>query len=213
MTSSGAHYSKAYATHQFKIAQQQQANAHAAVFRKGNLGWVQQIPSPPSSDAVTIRLQPVATVTGRLLMADKSPLSGAQIQAIALVKARLQDLPETTTDVQGHFQLTLLPGVKYILRVESSEFELATTVDPIAIEPGETKSLGELQLVGRNFLTATAADVGSSSTATRKIQGRAVGPAGRDQDDGVFAGPITTIAIVTRSTWRQRRWGPQGRMF
>jgi hypothetical protein len=98
---------------------------------------------------VTVKLQPGATATGRLVGADGQPRANVQLhlmwQPVGGIRRFLGlDVPigyftsEIKTDQQGRFRIdTLLPGLKYQLSgIQFGE----------GLRSGETKDLGDVQM-------------------------------------------------------------------
>ncbi|MEF3034491.1 carboxypeptidase-like regulatory domain-containing protein, partial [Pseudomonas aeruginosa] len=67
----------------------------------------------------TAALRPVATISGRVLKDDGSPLSGMAIKPHILPHAEfLLTLRTVATDAEGRFTVDLLPGCQYDLTGE-----------------------------------------------------------------------------------------------
>jgi RNA polymerase sigma factor (sigma-70 family) len=116
---------------------------------------------------LTVRLEPLGGLTGRVLGADGRPWPGLKVAApiSADLKNDYADLPrdlvfeyprwskltnrEATTDKDGRFRLDgLVPGLKYQLNVTEGEGGSAVTVHTGAIptpESGKTRDLGDLK--------------------------------------------------------------------
>ncbi|HEY8504849.1 MAG TPA: hypothetical protein VIL46_09725, partial [Gemmataceae bacterium] len=128
-----------------------------------NLGKLVRVPGDQKGE-LTVKLEPLGGVTGRLLDAADKPIAGAYVRAeiTRLIKA-YDDLPwelmhghmeklkvVQTTGPDGRFQLDgLVPGLKYFLTAGDSESDR----DPpfylhrgdLTVEPGAAKDLGDLQ--------------------------------------------------------------------
>ena len=113
---------------------------------------------------VTVRLEPLAALTGRLLDADGKPAAGLKVAALMSVRQEdykelpidlLYDYPswskltnaEATTDKDGRFRIEgLVPGLKYLVNVkDGSEILPAYTRDVPALESGKAGDLGDLK--------------------------------------------------------------------
>ncbi len=90
--------------------------------------------------------RPCASVSGRLV-SNGEPLIGAVVTpAVAPTGDYSQSLASVKTDENGYFKAVLLPGCKYILRMEGKPFNYARFNTEIEISPGENLELGTLTL-------------------------------------------------------------------
>jgi hypothetical protein len=113
---------------------------------------------------VTVRLEPLAALTGRLLDADGKPAAGLKVTALMSVQREdYKDLPvdllydypswskltnaEATTDKDGRFRVGgLVPGLKYLINVQDgSEILPAYTREVPSLEAGKAADLGDLK--------------------------------------------------------------------
>jgi len=159
-----------------------------------NLGRVVTIgPEQLKSAEITVELQPCATIVGRILNADGASVSGMGLRLDVQPGGDFfRYLPEVSTNAQGRFQVTLLPGCRYTLNGEGGGFQFVTFAREISIEPGETKDLGTLT-IGKDGKVAPQSQRGDSDSATvnngknepesdsdpHTIHGRVLGPDGR----------------------------------
>ena len=100
--------------------------------------------------ALSVRLEPAGTITGKVVGADGKPAAGVTICA-PLVASKPEDLttgsvalPEAyyRTDAEGKFRIECLaPGIKYGIVVAKTKGRLASN---ITVKAGETKDLGDL---------------------------------------------------------------------
>jgi RNA polymerase sigma factor (sigma-70 family) len=105
--------------------------------------------APPADPGrpVTVRLQPGAAVTGRLLDADGRPRAGVKLDLSIRAHGKSWDgysLPDQPirTDADGRFRLgTLLPGSRFELYDPQGAYRFGD-----GLRPGETKDLGDVQL-------------------------------------------------------------------
>jgi RNA polymerase sigma factor (sigma-70 family) len=104
--------------------------------------------SPPrnKTEPVTVRMQPGASVTGRLVDEGGRPRPGVTFQVTFRQPSSdswISHLPrEATTDKEGRFRLdTLLPGCRVEVRDSKGSFEFDA-----AAKPGEAKDLGDVRL-------------------------------------------------------------------
>jgi hypothetical protein len=89
---------------------------------------------------VTVELQPLSEVTGRLLDADGNPLGNVSIEAEVGGRA----LMHVTTQSDGRFRYVLVPGGEYYLMVNSGPHVGGMVADHLTPEPGATKDLGDV---------------------------------------------------------------------
>jgi 5-hydroxyisourate hydrolase-like protein (transthyretin family) len=114
-----------------------------------NLGQVARIrPEDGAAAAITVKLDPCATVTGRLLHEDGAPYTGLNVEASVRPSESFgKELPSVTTDSDGRFRYTIVPGSKYWLHAEGKGIRHYGTIEEeLVVEPGETKDLGDLTL-------------------------------------------------------------------
>ena len=101
----------------------------------------------------TVRLQPLGTLTGRILDEDGAPLVGAQLTVI-IEGGQLNLTPgwggvfssRVTTDRAGRFRAeAVLPGVKCGAFLERGRIRLRNVFENISVKPGEVKDLGDIK--------------------------------------------------------------------
>jgi RNA polymerase sigma factor (sigma-70 family) len=113
----------------------------AAVIVKGDEG-----------EGVTVKLQPAATVTGRLLTGDGEPVRNAQISV--RVEAGQLNLARSWngmywagTDAEGRFTLEgLLAEVRLGANVTHKDAGVADLFQKVKLEPGERRDLGDVKV-------------------------------------------------------------------
>ncbi len=113
---------------------------------------------------LTVHLEPLAALNGRILDAEGRPRSG--LKASVMLSVRLEDykdLPlevlydypawgkilnrEATTDVEGRFHVEgLVPGLKYFLNVKEDGSIIQSLTRDVAVESGRGKDLGDLKI-------------------------------------------------------------------
>jgi RNA polymerase sigma factor (sigma-70 family) len=111
---------------------------------KGLVGVLE--PPADASKPVTVRLQPGATVTGRVVDADGRPRANVELNVSIRARRDWSDgysLPKKArTDANGRFRLdTLLPGYQYELYDREGNFNFGD-----GLRSGETKDLGDVPL-------------------------------------------------------------------
>ena len=110
---------------------------------------------------LNVQLQPWASVTGRLVDGDGKPLAGVELHDKHLpthLWAKVSNGEFATvnesflTDAEGRFRIEgLTPGLKYrpmVFEVEPRKF-LSGGAFEVALEPGETKDVGQVKIVRR----------------------------------------------------------------
>ena len=110
---------------------------------------------------MTVKLEPYATVTGRLLNPDGDPISGASLHFSVLPAGRLSGrLPVVTTDAQGRFRnAAVVPGADYSIHPEvPGMFGLPAVSKKLSVKPGETIDLGDVRLKLASGTPATPAE-------------------------------------------------------
>jgi RNA polymerase sigma factor (sigma-70 family) len=102
---------------------------------------------PPKADggSVTVRLQPGATVTGRLLDADGQPRAGVELQVLFRGKGHEgwhgYSPERLKTDREGRFRLAaLLPGCAFLLSDGRGSLHFGD------LRPGQAKDLGDVRM-------------------------------------------------------------------
>jgi RNA polymerase sigma factor (sigma-70 family) len=102
--------------------------------------------------AVTIKLEPWGTVTGRLVTADGTPM--ARAECFFLFGDKQDELTigshparSFSTDRDGKFRIEgLVPGLKYTLSVANGNMLIGRVFENLTIPSGQTKDLGDVKL-------------------------------------------------------------------
>jgi RNA polymerase sigma factor (sigma-70 family) len=119
----------------------------AVLFRHVEKGLVGVMDPPKDAgQVVTVRLQPGATVTGRLLDTDGQPRPNVELDVSMQVSTDTwggYSLPtKVKTDADGRFRVeTLLPGYRYTLYDRGGRLEFGD-----GLKSGEVKDLGDVRL-------------------------------------------------------------------
>ena len=93
-------------------------------------------PAEIAEGKLLLTARPCASVSGRLI-GNGEPLTGAIVTpAVAPTGDFTQSLASVRTDENGYFKAVLLPGCKYILRMEGKPFNYARFNTEIEISPG-----------------------------------------------------------------------------
>jgi RNA polymerase sigma factor (sigma-70 family) len=102
---------------------------------------------------VTIRLAPLAGVTGRAQDTRQTPLRGATVRVIALVRVPYKEQPEEreiatrSADAGGRFHIHVLPCARHRYLVEvSAPGHLGLRSPAFEMQPGQARALAELLL-------------------------------------------------------------------
>jgi Carboxypeptidase regulatory-like domain len=102
---------------------------------------------------VVVRLEPLATITGRVEDADGNPVSGAVVRAnLSPSGSNNQRLKQVATSRDGRFQVAEVPtGSEYILTIESRggpNIRRTIHPTPVKVQPGETTDVGAIRFKG-----------------------------------------------------------------
>ncbi len=92
------------------------------------------------NNALTIKLQPLATITGRCVDPNGKPLPNLILEAAVGGK----DLPEVTTDANGQFSYPIITGSDCYIRVSRGHYVGATVLDTFQPSPREIHALGDV---------------------------------------------------------------------
>jgi hypothetical protein len=109
---------------------------------------------------LTVRLQPQATIAGRVLDEDGQPLGNVVLNSLGRfgpeATADRGLLPESPGSLglpvgrDGRFRVEgLIPGLKYGATARRGRMDLGTVFDDVIVAPGEMKDLGDLKVVPR----------------------------------------------------------------
>jgi len=104
--------------------------------------------SASSPHAVTVILDPCATIAGRLLDGDGAPLAGVEVGASPAPAPDMVSFPiGEMTDADGRFQCAgCVPGSDYKIVVHGNEIGFRLLLNKIAIEPGKKVLVGDFQV-------------------------------------------------------------------
>jgi protocatechuate 3,4-dioxygenase beta subunit len=153
---------------------------------------------PADGDAgpVTVRLEPCATVTGRLVDGDGEPIAGAELRIDIAGEGDFgRNLSGTTTDADGRFRHdAFLPGLAYTIFAEGSQLKFTRVAKNLEVHAGETIDLGTIDVTSdqrpeprRVQSTASHSEARSGSTtdapALTTVRGRVLGPDGQPVAD------------------------------
>jgi RNA polymerase sigma factor (sigma-70 family) len=117
------------------------------IFRHQEKGFVGAMPRPgKNGDSVTVKMQPGATVTGRLIGTDGKPRAGAEMEVRVREKPTAEwegyVFAKVQTDRDGRFRLeTLVPGVWYVLSDDRGSVMFGD-----GLRSGGVKELGDLRI-------------------------------------------------------------------
>jgi hypothetical protein len=116
--------------------------------KEKNLGRVITIgPDEVRLGQVDAQLQPCATVTGRVVLDDGSPMSGLNIDPRVLPDGDFSlHIPDVAADAEGRFQTTLHPGGTYRLTAMGGSFQYIELAKELTIQPGQKLDLGTFKL-------------------------------------------------------------------
>jgi hypothetical protein len=133
---------------EFTVRQFNPRRPRPVFFRLPDKGLVGVAPLPKADGgSVTVRMEPGASVTGRLVDAAGAPRAGVEMRLTFRPKAEPhwqdESLDETVkTDQDGRFRIdALLPDFVYFLNADRSDFRFGT-----GLRAGETKDLGDVRI-------------------------------------------------------------------
>ncbi len=124
-----------------------------------------------------VTLLPCATITGRLVRADGSPVATAEVEvrfdapdeALLLTSKSLQNLSAVAVSADGTFRYEgIPPGDRCRMIAQSPEFRFKTLIEAFTVPPGQTIELGDVNVDGELPISiaadpedAPAADLGA----------------------------------------------------
>ncbi|HEX5443655.1 MAG TPA: carboxypeptidase regulatory-like domain-containing protein [Pirellulales bacterium] len=134
--------------------------------------------------AMIVKLEPCATVAGRLLDAEGDPIAAASLRFDVLPHGDFgKSLEPVGTDKEGRFRRTdVPPGCDYTIYAEGMTIGFRVVKQNLAVQPGTTHHLGDVVLNSSNPQGQTAAQGGAASKKIR-VAGRVL-----DLDDRPIAG-------------------------
>ena len=95
---------------------------------------------------VTVQLQPLAHLKGRVLDSDGKPLPDIDLDPRVHAKGGGRSLKMFKTDEQGRFQTPLLPGARYYVSVWAGPYVGATVAEEQDPQAGATVDLGDVKI-------------------------------------------------------------------
>ena len=137
---------------------------------------------------VVVTLEPVATLTGRVLDADGNPAGAAFVQALPIVAVGSSlHIRPVGTDADGRFVVSDLPvGCEYNLNVTwtgapARQVFRSASVKPVVVRPGATTDVGEVRFQRRE----------AAAAANLPITGRIIDLEGQ---------PIAGVQVLVKSS-------------
>lgn len=134
-----------HASHRFELA----ATFEPQMIRVFNATGFTEVRRQPDEKIGTLRLQPWAVVTGRLMQGDK-PIGGEGVSFYPLAErklteARFQDSFYTRTDPNGYFRFDELPPMRGTLRARLGPWQDSTLTSsqsvPLKLAPGDHREV------------------------------------------------------------------------
>ena len=113
---------------------------------QAKLGKVVMLRAADAPDAkLTLKLEPMASVTGQLRSGEGKPLGGLWVQA-ETPRPQSRQLPAVQTDAQGRFQFNVLPGCEYSIDARATPMGeyFGLIANHVKAEPGAKIELGEV---------------------------------------------------------------------
>jgi protocatechuate 3,4-dioxygenase beta subunit len=109
--------------------------------------WNNDRPGP-----VTVKLEPCATLKGRLLDKDGDPVQGVSLH---FIEADRMDstlpLPRGATDRDGRLNYTaLVPGARYMVYCDAGPGSIQSIATDLSVSPGEIIDLGEFDVTSKD---------------------------------------------------------------
>jgi hypothetical protein len=96
---------------------------------------------------LTVRLEPRASLKGRLVNSDGLPVAGAEMEAGIPIGDFSPRFPPVTSDQAGRFLYTgLLPGAKYSLKGRAAGYAYFVLPGEVVVAPGQVTDLGDLKV-------------------------------------------------------------------
>ena len=164
------------------------------------LGKVERVTAGDDADQkLSVQLQPLVTIRGRLVDKDDQPVSGARIRIEPLPNEEFSPnlKKNVSTDADGRFEHSkVLPGSKYAVMAEHGMMGFSAVASNLAIEPGETIDLGTVNVSkkDRPKPIRTAADGQKISRGASK---RSNSQADEDNAKQKVAEAVTVRATIT----------------
>jgi beta-lactamase regulating signal transducer with metallopeptidase domain/5-hydroxyisourate hydrolase-like protein (transthyretin family) len=105
-------------------------------------------PADGQSGPLTVRLEPCATVTGRLVDGDGEPAASAELRIDVAGDGDFgRSLRDIATDADGRFRHdAFLPGLAYNIYAEGSNIAFTAVAKNLEVHPGETIDLGTIDV-------------------------------------------------------------------
>jgi protocatechuate 3,4-dioxygenase beta subunit len=98
-------------------------------------------PKDVPTGKITVKLEPLALLRGRFIGNDGQPVANVVLRAFPGF-----DGPSATTDADGRFELTILPGEELFLHGMKGPDNFVLDVDRSLIPPGTTRDLGDVHI-------------------------------------------------------------------
>lgn len=131
--------------------------------KQRNLGQVVRAEANDNApDSITVKLEPCATIRGRLVDENERPVADASIRFDVRPGGDFEPgLSSQPTDADGRFEhKSVLPGASYAVFVESPRLGFKVAAKEVKVAPGETIDLGTIDVTSdkRLEMMRTAAE-------------------------------------------------------
>ncbi len=130
---------------------------------------------------MTVKLEPCATLVGRIVDEDGVPILGISLEASPTPGGDFWPrLPAVVDRADGKFEYCgLLPGCDYAIQATGPDIDPQSATDKVKIQPGKTIDLGDVKLKRRGFASAGFSKPKNPALAPKTLSADAVKPPGR----------------------------------
>ncbi len=142
---------------------------------------------------MSITLEPCATLVGRLVDEDGTPVGGTHLEALPLPGGDFWPrLPSVVCQADGTFRYAgLVPGCDYNVIAEGPQIEFRQVAKRIKVEPGKLINLGDVKLKRRISEAEASEPLGAKEAKQKVVTVSAPSP------DAVKAGDSSRTAVIT----------------
>jgi protocatechuate 3,4-dioxygenase beta subunit len=100
---------------------------------------------------ITVKLEPCATVSGRLVAGNEQPVRGVHLRFDISGDGDFgRGLAPIATDAEGRFRRDdVLPGLPYSILAEGADIRFVAVAEHLGVQPGETIDLGTIDITSK----------------------------------------------------------------